>query len=269
METEIFDLNAKPDGKISLPEWFGLSPNMDLVERAFLAERSFLFQPQGRFKLAGMQTTAEYIGRKGAYRALKNRGQAKLPREKLGGGVMGNVKGIPSAVKGRRAHPPTPEEKIIENMNRKEYKRALQHAIALSLNAASPVKLPVVLDSKAEQVSKTKDLRNLLTSIGLGGFLDTEKRLKEKRRSARMVRYKKNILIVAKSSDSPIVKAARNIKGVNAIGVNDLRVMFIAPNCKPKIVVWTKDAISMLNDAIDKIKLEDVKKLKEIKKIKI
>jgi large subunit ribosomal protein L4e len=262
MEAKVLSLDAKEEEKIQLPKIFELEPNIELIQRAFLAERSYLFQPQGRFPLAGMQTTAEYIGRKGAYRSLKNRGKARLPREKLGGGVMGNVKGIPSAVKGRRAHPPKVEKKIIERMNRKEYLLALMHAIAYSLKAKSTVPLPIVVDSKIEELSKTKEVYSFLASLGFGGLLKPEPKLKKKRRTSRIVKYKKSILIVASNKDAKIIKASRNIAGVRVCSVDQLRVMFIAPNAEPRIIIWSKKAIEKLEEALKNIKLEEIRKIK-------
>jgi large subunit ribosomal protein L4e len=262
MEAKVLSLDAKEEEKIQLPKIFELQPNIELIERAFLAERSYLFQPQGRFPLAGMQTTAEYIGRKGAYRSLKNRGRAKLPREKLGGGVMGNVKGIPSAVKGRRAHPPKVEKKIIERMNRKEYLLALMHAVAYSLKAKSSLQLPIVVDSKIEDISKTKDVYSFLASLGFGNLLKPQPKIKKKRRTSRIVKYKKSILIVASNKEAKVIKAARNIAGVNACSVDELRVMFIAPNANPRIVVWSKKALEKLEESLKNIKLEEIRKIK-------
>jgi large subunit ribosomal protein L4e len=262
MEVKVLGLDAKEEEKIQLPKIFELEPNIELIQRAFLAERSYLFQPQGRFPLAGMQTTAEYIGRKGAYRSLKNRGKARLPREKLGGGVMGNVKGIPSAVKGRRAHPPKVEKKIIERMNRREYLLALMHAVAYSLKAKSTIPLPIVVDSKIEDLSKTKEVYSFLASLGFGSLLKPEPKLKKKRRTSRIVKYKKSILIVASNKDAKIIKAARNIAGVRACSVDQLRVMFIAPNAEPRIIIWSKKAIEKLEEALKNIKLEEVREIK-------
>jgi len=262
MEAKVLGLDAKEEEKIQLPKIFELQPNIELIERAFLAERSYLFQPKGRFPLAGMQTTAEYIGRKEAFRSLKNRGRAKLPREKLGGGVMGNVKGIPSSVKGRRAHPPKVEKKIIERMNRKEYLLALMNAVAYSLKAKSSIPLPIVVDSKIEDISKTKDVYSFLASLGFGNLLKPEPKIKKKRRTSRIVKYKKSILIVASNKEAKIIKAARNIAGVNACSVDELRVMFIAPNANPRIVVWSKKALEKLEESLKNIKLEEVRKIK-------
>jgi len=262
MEVNVFGLDAKEKEKIQLPKIFELQPNIELIQRAFLAERSYLFQPQGRFPLAGKQTTAEYIGRKEAFRSLKNRGMAKLPREKLGGGAIGNVKGIPSAVKGRRAHPPKVEKKIIERMNRKEYTLALMHSIAYSLKAKSPISPPIIVDSKIEDISKTKDVYSFLTSLGLGQFLKPEPKVKKKRRTSRIVKYKKSILIVASNKDAKIIKAARNIAGVKVCNLDNLRVMFIAPNANPRIVIWSKKAIEKLEESLKNIKLEEIRKIK-------
>ena len=147
-------------------------------------------------------------------------------------------------------------------MNRREYLLALMHAVAYSLKAKSSIPLPIVVDSKIEDISKTKDVYSFLASLGFGNLLKPEPKIKKKRRTSRIVKYKKSILIVASSKEAKVIKAARNIAGVNACSVDELRVMFIAPNANPRIVVWSKKALEKLEESLKNIKLEEVRKIK-------
>ena len=79
-----------------------------------LAEASQKLQPQGHYVLAGMQTTATYYGAMNSYRTGRHVGRAIRPREKLGGGIQGKVRRIPSSTKGKRAHPHMIEKIIKE-----------------------------------------------------------------------------------------------------------------------------------------------------------
>src|ERR1700733_10439696 len=129
MEADVFALDGKSKGKITLPSLFESEVRPELIQRAVLAENSMTLQPQGHFLLAGMQTTARYYGRMHSYRSGRHMGIAIRPRQKLGGGVQGQVRIIPSSTKGKRAHPHLIEKTQIENINNKEYKKALAREI--------------------------------------------------------------------------------------------------------------------------------------------
>ena len=170
MQANVYKTDGKVEKKIGLPEIFEKSFRGDLVQRALLSEQSARYQPQGHYLLAGLQTTAEYVGEYSVYRTLRHVGQAIRPRQKLAKGAMGAVRKIPSATKGKRAHPHKIEKLIFERINQKEYVRALQSAVAGTADAALilashsyPKKeLPIVVSSSIEKVSKTKDLLKIL-----------------------------------------------------------------------------------------------------------
>src|SRR3989338_10039533 len=120
MKTKLFKLDGSEGGSVELPSQFTEEYRPNLIRRAFWAFASLRWQPKGAFRLAGMQTTAEYFGRRHRWRQTINTGRSRLPREKLSGGRLGRVLQVPHAVKGRRAHPPKPQKILLEKINKKE-----------------------------------------------------------------------------------------------------------------------------------------------------
>ncbi|MGC8888653.1 MAG: 50S ribosomal protein L4 [Candidatus Micrarchaeia archaeon] len=264
MEANVYNINGEIAGKLSLPSIFETPFRIDLVRRALLAEQSLRYQPQGHYLLAGLQTTAVYVGRMGAYRSGRHMGIAIRPRQKLGGGAMGDVRRIPSAVKGRRAHPHKIEKKLVELINLKEYRKAIASAIGGSANKEIVGKihkissLPIVVEDKIESIKKTKDLIHILEKLGLKEELEKshEPRLRKGlRRSSRRRKFRKSILIVTLNDDG-ISKASRNIPGVAHSKLSDLKIELLAPGAMPRIIIWDEGAVKKLEDAVKELKVK-------------
>ena len=96
---EIFDLQGKATGKITLPSVFSTPVRPDVIKRAVLAIQSSRIQPQGRDPMAGKRTSAESRGTGSATQ--------RVPRIK---GGSGRAAFAPSTVDGRQPHPPRAEE---------------------------------------------------------------------------------------------------------------------------------------------------------------
>src|SRR5512138_58548 len=118
-QTEIFDLQGKSTGRITLPAVFDTPLRPDVIKRAVLAIQSSRLQPQGRDPMAGKKTTAESRGTGSA--------TARVPRMKTG---SGRAAFAPSTVKGRQPHPPKVDKVIVRAIPKKEAKLALTSAIA-------------------------------------------------------------------------------------------------------------------------------------------
>ncbi len=258
MKTQVFDLEGKPIKEIQLPEVFNEELRKDIIRRAFHAFRSKLYQIKGAFKLAGLMTSAEYVGRRHkVYRTSINIGRARLPREKLPEGRWGDVKRVPQAKGGRRAHPPKTEKKIIEKINKKEKAKAMKSAIAATAKKELAEKrghkvtklntLPIVLEDKAEELKKTKEVRKLLENLGLKEELKRceKKKIKAGKGKMRGRKYKKKKgpLIVIKE-DKGIKKAGSNIPGVEVCTVKELNIDHLAPGGDPgRLTVFTESAL--------------------------
>jgi large subunit ribosomal protein L4e len=256
----VINLDGTKAGDAELPQQFHEAVRGDLIMRAVLAERSEKLQPKGADPLAGMKTTAEYYGRRGAqYRQSINTGRARLPREKLAEGRLGRVRMIPSSVKGRRAHPPKPWKKIVEHINSKESMKAVRSAIAATASGEL-VRLrghrfegsfPVILSNDFESLKKTKDVEKVLSTLKMHADVERATSGRKKRtgiagRRRGGYRVPKSILFVV-NEDRGISKAARNIPGADVANVRSLRVELLAPGGAPgRLTVWSEGAVKAL-----------------------
>ena len=238
---------------VELPHAFSERVRPDLIARAVTAEASLALQPQAHFVLAGMQTTARYYGAMNSYRTGRHMGMAIRPREKLGGGAQGKVRRIPSAVKGKRAHPHMVEKNITESMNKQEYQKAIKSAIAATTQQG-----PIVVSDHIESIKKTKEVSKALVKLKLGESLEkgrTKDKRKGIRRLSRQRQYRKSILIVV-GEDKGIIKAARNMAGVDVCSIQDVRANLLAPGGRPgRTTVWSESALAKMEQGIGSLSL--------------
>ncbi|MDE1868562.1 MAG: 50S ribosomal protein L4 [Candidatus Micrarchaeota archaeon] len=256
MQANVLSIDGKVKGSIELPEIFAEQVRPELIHRAVIAEASYRLQPQGHYPLAGMQTTATYYGAMSSYRSGRHMGIAIRPREKLGGGVQGKVKRIPSAVKGKRAHPHLIEKTLIERINKKEYQKALISAISATASVKKAgVTAPIIVSNEIEHVKKTKDMMKILEHLKLLHFVEesaTPKIRKGVRRSIRRRIFKRSLLLVL-GKDAPAIRASRNIAGMDACTVTDITASALAPGGNPgRITIWSEDAVKEISAAVGK-----------------
>ena len=247
MNADVLSIDGKKAGTIVLPNAFSEAVRHDLIRRAVDAENSTLLQPQGHYVLAGMQTTATYYGAMHSYRTGRHMGIAIRPREKLGGGVQGKVKRIPSAVKGKRAHPHTIEKTIVERINKKEYRKALSSAIAATSKPS-----PIIVSDSINSIKKTSDMAKLIKALtGIDTDDHKSRQRKGLRRGSKRKTYGKKILIVCGEQNA--MMSARNIAGVDACTLESITVGMFAPGGNTfRKVIWSESAIKGLDSAIDK-----------------
>lgn len=250
----MYSVDGKALREVELPAQFSADVRLDLISRAAISDQTKLYQPKGNDPRAGMETSARYRGRKEDFGSGKNKGTAIRPREVLPKGRLGKVKRIPSAVKGRRAHPPHVNKIIIEKVNKKEYRVALVSAIAATAHKdvvqsrghKVSVNLPLVLENSFESVAKTKDAYKALSAL-IGA--DLARSDYGKPRSGVRARkggkvYPKSA-IIAVSKDAPLLLAARNIPGVDVVKVSDLSVLALAPGAKAgRLAIYTEAALA-------------------------
>lgn len=255
-EIDVLSLDGKVKGKVELPKVFEEPVRSELIQRAVVAENTRKLQPQAHFPLAGMQTTAAYYGAMNSYRSGRHMGVAIRPRQKLGGGVQGQVRIIPSSVKGKRAHPHLAEKNISEQINKREYQKALSSAVAATGKAKyENAKAPIVFSNEIESISKTKELLKVLNTLKLANKIKTDKSSKIKkglRRSSVRKHYRKSILLIT-GKEANAIRAARNIAGVDACSVTKITANLLAPGGAPgRITVWSESAIKNIEESIKK-----------------
>ncbi len=248
-EVSVYDLKGSEVKKIKLPSVFKTPVRIDLIRRAVLALRTSRLQPKGTDPLAGLRTTAESWG--------VGHGIARVARIKGGSRAARVVQ----AVGGRRAHPPRVEKKIREKINRKEKRLALMSAIAATAyeyfirrrgHVIDNVKsIPVVVTDDFQKVQKTSEVREIMKKLGVWEDVERAqngKRVRAGKGKMRGRRYKvpKSVLIVV-GQDEGIVKAARNLPGVDIASVDVLNVEHLAPGGEPgRLTIYTVSALESL-----------------------
>jgi large subunit ribosomal protein L4e len=249
---KIFNLEGKSAGKMELPPVFTTPLRPDVIKRAVLAIQSARFQPQGRDPMAGKRTSAESRGTGSA--------MARIPRLK---GQSGRAAFAPGTVGGRQSHPPVSEKKIIKRIPKKEKRLALLSAIAATASKevvtarghsiVDVPEIPLVVTNDFESLKQTREVEETLIRLGV---LSDIYRVEESRKvragkgksRGRRVKQAVGPLIVV-AEDKGIMKAARNIAGVDVARVKNLNAEMLAPGTHPgRLTIWTDGAIERLNE---------------------
>ncbi|MCL2287779.1 MAG: 50S ribosomal protein L4 [Candidatus Bathyarchaeota archaeon] len=248
---EVFDLQGKTTGEVTLPQVFSTPIRPDVIKRAVLAVQSGRLQPQGRDPMAGKRTTAKSRG--------TGMGIARIPRIK---GGSGRAAFAPSTVGGRQPHPPKSEKKIVKNIPKKEARLALTSAIAATAQKEivakrghvieKIVQIPLIIDDAIENLTRAKDVEAVFASLGIN---DDVIRVRDSRsiragkgklRGRKMKQAVGPLIVVCDSVN--LVVAASNIPGVQVTTVLGLNTEMLAPGTHPgRLTVWTNGAIEQLN----------------------
>ena len=258
MKAIIYTIQGRKKAELTqLPKVFETPLRPDVIKRAVLAEQSWKRQPKGVSPLAGRLVSVENWG--------PGRGVARVPRMK-GSHTPSAQRAafIPMARGGHKAHPPHAEKKIIEKINRKEHLLALKSAIAYTAKKEYVAKrghrfdenlsFPIIIETKAEEIKKTRDALQMLQNVGVGRDLIRAKlgiHIRAGKGKLRGRRYKKPIgpLIVVGDTGCNLIKAANNIPGVTVAPVKRLNTELLAPGTHPaRLTVWTEGAINILNE---------------------
>lgn len=248
---EIYDIQGKSTGNITLPTVFSTPLRPDVIKRAVLAIQSSRRHPQGRDPMAGKRTTAESRG--------TGSGIARVPRVK---GGSGKAAFAPSTVKGRQPHPPRAETKILKSIPKKESKLALFSAIAATAQKDTVAKrghtvdavvaIPLIVDNAIENLTKAKEVEEMLTNLGIIADItrvrDSRKIRagKGKHRGRKMKQAVGPLIVVAEGKT--LVTAASNVPGVEVTTVANLNTEMLAPGTTPgRLTLWTNGALEKLD----------------------
>lgn len=263
MKVDVFNLEGKTIEKIELPEVFKEPVREDLILRAMLAIQSKKRQPYGTDVLAGKRTAAHYHGVRRERYTMMNREMARLPR--LHGKTVPHlyfrVRFVPQAVKGRVAHPPKVEKVWEQKINKKERKKAIRSAIAATAIKELVLKrghkleeiksLPIIVEDKLQEISRTKELVEFLKRIGLEKELERtkKKKIRPGKGKARGRKYKiKTGPLFVITEDKGISKAVGNLSGCDVCRVENLSVEALAPGAPGRLTIWTKSSIEKLSE---------------------
>jgi large subunit ribosomal protein L4e len=253
-----FKINGE-EREIELPKQFEEDYRPDLIKRAFEAYSSQKYQPKSSYKYAGLQNIVEYYGRRAAWRATINTGRSRVPREKIAKGRSGRVLRIPSAVKGRRAHPPKTEKILKLKINKKEQFKAMRSAMSATIHVEVVKKrghsfkeIPLIVPQKIEEIKKTKELKKYLSQLGIEQDL-TRSENRKKRSGVSLLRrggYKtRKTALVVVGGECPALKAGANIPGATIKRVELLNINDLAPGgVAGRLTVWSESAIKKIKE---------------------
>lgn len=170
--------------------------------------------------------------------------------------------------------------KIWRRWHRKVNQNQKRHAVAsaIAATAVAPLvlarghrieqvnEIPLVIDSLS--VQKTSQLLKILINLGAEAELRRcaeSKKLRAGKGKYRNRRYviRKGPLIVFNDdeNDQKVVKAARNIVGVDVCNVHRLNLLKLAPGgTLGRFVIWTQSAFKALNDVFGTYKRDSSEK---------
>ncbi len=261
MKTNLYDIKGTVKKEVDLPKVFDTPLRKDLIGRAVHAIQSHSMQAKGAFPLAGLQTSAEYVGRRRAYRSGATKGISRLPREKRAKGRLGQVKRVPQSRGGRRAHPPKVEKVTFEKINKKENKKATQSALAATANIelvkerghkiGKIDRLPIIIENSFEDLKKTKEALDILNKLGLEKELEraAQKKIKAGKGKARGRKYKKkkSVLVIVSKKDA--FKAFKNLEGIDIELVENINAELLAPGGMPgRLTVFSEAALNKISE---------------------
>jgi len=250
-------LNAKETtGSILLPTVFTAPIRQDIVQSVHTNMNKNKRQPYAVSLFAGHQTSAESWG--------TGRAVARIPRVPGGGTHRAGQAAFGNMCRGGRMFAPT---KTWRRWHRKSNKTQRRYALVSALAASALPSLvmarghrienvseiPLVLDNKAiDSLDKTSAAVALLKA--LGAYEDVQRvkdtiKIRAGKGKARNRRWiiKRGPLVIY-NQKGPLVKAFRNLPGVDLCCVSRLNLLQLAPGGHlGRFIVWTKDAFERLD----------------------
>lgn len=261
MELKIISLQNTEVGKKKLPAQFSEPVRTDLIRRAVDAIASHNRQAYGPDPRAGMKAVAPVSKRRRKYRGCYGHGISRVPRKvmtKRGTQFNWTAALISGAVKGRRAFPPKVEKVYAQKINEKERRKAVRSALAATMDKkivaerghALPEKFPFLIANDFEKLVKTKEVLAALEKIGLAADLERggKRNIRAGIGKTRGRRYKQSkgpLLVV--SGDCDLLKAAKNIPGVDVVEIKNVNAKLLAPGAHPgRLTLFTNSAIEKM-----------------------
>ena len=258
----VFSLEKKKMSERAMPPQFTEAYRPDLIRRAVVALQSAARQRYGAFPEAGKRPSAETSKRRHDYRGTYGQGISRVKRKihSCRGSRMSWVGALtPQTRGGRRAHPPKAEKNYEKKVNKKENRKAIRSAIAATVSRSLvakrghhiPVEYPFIMVAALEQLKMTKDVQAALAALGFADEL--QRSLVKKIRAGigklrgRRYKKKKGLLLVIGNEACALLKAARNIPGIDVVPVRALNAELLAPGAMPgRVTLWTESALDIM-----------------------
>lgn len=260
MKAKILDINGKEKASIELPGCFSQPIREDVVAKVLESKKTQ--QPYAPSPVGGKQHSAsgKIQHTRHVWKTMQGKGISRVPRKIMSRrGSQFNWVGaeIPSAVGGRRAHPPKIMGMAPGKINKKEMKIALTSALSASadnkivLRKYESVKevegLPIVVENKITSL-KTKELLSGLKKI-LGNLYDIaikKKSIRAGKGKLRGRKYKKNAgMLFVIGQKEKLKTNAFDVKNAKKVSVMDL-----AKGGVGRLIVYTEEAIKELGERL-------------------
>ena len=249
MKVDIYHLDGQKSRSMELPVQFSENYEPVLVKRAVMVIESNLRQPYGAMEEAGEGVSAKLSRRRRDYKGAYGKGISRVPRKTMSrSGTQFNWVGAfaPGTRGGRRAHPPKSWRDWSLKINQKERRKAIRSALA----GLAQLKTITVVDSRLEDISKTKDFRTVLTALKLNSEMEKseEKKIRPGRGKSRGRKYKsKQGLLVVVSKKCNIVNVVGGVRGFDVINVDSLNAKLLTSGHNgPRKTIWTEEAVLKL-----------------------
>tara|TARA_Y100000310_G_scaffold342215_1_gene444364 strand:- start:9718 stop:10509 length:792 start_codon:yes stop_codon:yes gene_type:complete len=251
-------VDGKEGKEISLPKQFSEEFRPDLIKKAVLAVQSHNIQPSGTDPRAGLKHSSYLSKRRKNYRGTYGPGRSRSPRKihtKRGLHFYYVGATVPYARGGRVAHPSKASKDWNLKMNIKERRKAIRSAIAATMDMDKVKQRghkaeSLIVDHKFEEISKSADVEKFFKAIGLNKELERiavkKIRAGKGKNRGRPYRKKKGPLVVV-SNACPLVRAAKNLQGVDVCHVNSLNAELLAPGTDAgRITIWSDKALEIM-----------------------
>jgi large subunit ribosomal protein L4e len=258
----------KAESFLSLPTVFSSPIRPDLVNDVHTRMNKNKRQPYAVSKYAGKQSSAESWG--------TGRAVSRIPRVPGGGTSRSGQAAFGNMCRGGRMFAPTKTwRRWHRHVNVNEKRFAVCSALAASALPSLVMarghkidqipEIPLVVDSKSVgSIDKTAKAVALLKTINAYSDIEHVKNShqirtgKGKMRNRRYVQRRGPLVIY--NDHGPLLKAFRNIPGVDLLNVNHLNLLELAPGGHlGRFIIWTKDAFQRLEALYGSYKKEGEK----------
>jgi len=257
------------EGKsVTLPAVFRTSIRLDIVQQVHTNMAKNKRQAYSVSEAAGHQTSAVSWG--------TGRAVARIPRVSGGGTHRAGQGAFGNMCRGGRMFAPT---KTFRRFHRKISKNQRRFAVASALAASALPSLvmarghsiynvpevPLVVSNSVETLTKTKDALAFLAKVKADDDVNRVKATRKMRAGQGKLRDRRFVSrrgpLVVYETDGGLVKALRNIPGVEACSVDRLNLLQLAPGGHlGRFVVWTEGAFKKLEHNFGTFKRESAQK---------
>ena len=241
----------KTDSTVVLPGVFGVGIRPDIVNFVHTNIAKNRRQGHAVNYFAGMKHSAESWG--------TGRAVARIPRVSGSGTSRNGQAAFGNQCRKGRMFAPI---RIWRKWHRKSNLKQRRYAVATALAASAVLPLvqarghrvdsvpefPLVVADTAEKIERTKEAVRFLKDVGAWGdvqkVIDTVKvRAGKGKLRNRRYRSRRGPLVVYSGANVPLIKALRNIPGVEVAHVSRLNLLQLAPGGQVgRFVIWTESA---------------------------